>query len=166
MGGGVYSKRWRYAVGSSHSLFLWLSQVGRGHHPTESAFDEAIHLTVNDMVVDHLLYPNMLKVCLKASKTDHFQAGVDIFIGKPTLCPVAATLDYLVVVRGSSLGLLFKFEDGRPLTRGRFVEQVRKVLTAAGVDSSPYSGHSFQIGAATEAEAGIGDATIKMLGRW
>ncbi len=40
-------------------------------------------------------------------------------------------------------------------------------LASAGVDSTPYSGHSFRSGAATTAASrGIGDATIKMLGRW
>ena len=51
--------------------------------------------------------------------------------------------------------------------RARFVEQVKKALMEAGVDSSPYSGHSFRIGATTTAaRVGMEDATIKMLGRW
>lgn len=41
------------------------------------------------------------------------------------------------------------------------------MLTQAGVDPSPFSGHSFRVGAATTAaRVGIQDATIKMLGRW
>ena len=47
-----------------------------------------------------------------------------------------------LVVRGSGAGPLFRFSDGRPLTRARFVEQVKKALMEAGVDSSPYSGHT------------------------
>ncbi len=59
------------------------------------------------------------------------------------------------------------FSDGRPLTRARFVTEVKMALTRAGVDSSGYSGHSFRSGAATTAaKRGLGDATIKMLGRW
>ena len=45
--------------------------------------------------------------------------------------------------------------------------KVKEALAAPGVDNSPYSGHSFRSGAATTAmEFGVGDATIKMLGRW
>lgn len=136
--------------------------------PTEAAFDEATHLTFSDLAVDEVQAPKVLKVHLKASKTDPFRAGVDVYVGKTgtNLCPVGAMLDYLVV-QGPGQGPLFRFSDGRPLTRGNFVVRVRQVLTEAGVDSAPYSGHSFRIGAATTAaKAGMGDATIKMLGRW
>ena len=44
---------------------------------------------------------------------------------------------------------------------------VREVLADAGVDTSCYSGYSFRVGAATTAASiGVGDAMIKMLGRW
>ena len=95
--------------------------------PTESAFDEATHLTFGNLAVDQLHSPTMLKVHLKASKIDPFQAGVDVYVGKTgtTLCPVTAMLAYLGV-RGSGAGPLFRFSDGRPLTRARFVELVKK----------------------------------------
>ena len=64
-------------------------------------------------------------------------------------------------------GPLFKFADGRVLTRQRFVSAVREGLKKAGIHSSKYSGHSFRIGAATTAAArGIEDCVIKTLGRW
>ena len=64
-------------------------------------------------------------------------------------------------------GPLFKFEDGKVLTRQRFVNAVQEGLDKAGVYSSKYSGHSFRIGAATTAaEKGIEDCIIKTLGRW
>ena len=45
--------------------------------------------------------------------------------------------------------------------------EVKAALARAGIDSSRYSGHSFRIGAATTAaQVGIGDATIKAMGRW
>ena len=69
--------------------------------------------------------------------------------------------------RKSSPGPIFKFKDGRPLTRSKFVEAVKRALEIAWVDSSQYAGHSFRSGAATTAASqGIGDSTIMMLGRW
>ena len=51
--------------------------------------------------------------------------------------------------------------------RVRFVDRTRQVLLEAGMDSRPYSGHSFHSGAATMAAIrGVQDSTIKMLGRW
>lgn len=82
------------------------------------------------------------------------------------LCPVAAVLAYLVA-RGPGPGPLFQFQNGKPLTRVRLVDEMREALTRAGVTCSGYSGHSFRSGAATTAaKQGINDATIKMLGRW
>ena len=112
--------------------------------------------------------PSSLRIRIKASKTDPFRQGVDIFMGRTgnELCTVVATLAYMVQ-RGPGPGPLFKFQDGKPLTRQRFVARVREALTSAGVDSSAYSGHSFRSGAATTAaKCGVSDAVIKMLGRW
>ena len=70
------------------------------------------------------------------------------------------------VSRGPCPGPTFRFRDGKPLTRVRFVAEVKKALDQSGVDSSCYSGHSFRSGAATTAvKRGLGDATIQMLGR-
>ena len=42
-----------------------------------------------------------------------------------------------------------------------------KEVQVAGMESGPYSGHSFRIGAATTAAArGMEDSTVKTLGRW
>ena len=82
------------------------------------------------------------------------------------LCPVTALLAYLAI-RGSGPGFLFLFSDRRPLTKQRFIQRVRQALSAIGVDSSQYAGHSFRIGAATTASArGLSESTIQMLGRW
>ena len=79
------------------------------------------------------------------------------------LRPVAAVLAY-VAVRGSGSGLLFKFQDGRLLTKCRFIDLFRE---AAGFNPTDYAGHSFRIGATTTASAcGLSDSMIKMLGRW
>ena len=51
-----------------------------------------------------------------------------------------------VARRGTAEGPLFKFEDGRLLTKDRFVKGVREALSQAGVYASQYSVHSFSIG--------------------
>ena len=106
---------------------------------------------------------------VKSSKTDQYRKGCTIVIcrtGGP-LCPVAVVLGFMAA-RGSHPGPPFQFQNGRPTTRPRFVVEVKAALAAqTGIDSSRYSGHSFRIGAATTAaQAGIGDATIKAMGRW
>lgn len=136
--------------------------------PSEAAYDKGAHLNFADVAVDDVSNPRMIKVTIKASKTDPFRQGVDIFIGRTfnELCPVAAVLSYLAR-RGNNQGPLFRFEDGRLLTRDRFVTQVRLALSAAGINCRAYAGHSFRIGAATAAgRCGLPPATIKTLGRW
>ena len=109
-----------------------------------------------------------LELGSKHQKTDPFRRGIDVYIGrtKNKLCPVTAVLAYLKS-RGAGKGPLFQLQNGRPLTRARFVIEVKKALDRAGIKSTHFSGHSFRSGAATTAAArGIGDTTIKMLGRW
>ena len=131
-------------------------------------FDPAQHLSVQDISVDNPLNPRSVAVRIKQSKTDPFRLGVTIHLGRTdsVLCPVAALMAYLVV-RGKGKGPLFRFEDGRPLTRPRLVTAVRDALKAAGFQPDLYSGHSFRIGAATTAAAcGVPVDVIKALGRW
>ena len=112
--------------------------------------------------------PKVVKVRIKASKTDPYRLGVDIFLGRThkDLCPVAAILSYMLQ-RGPGPGPLLKFADGKPLTRPRFVSRIMEALSQAGVNCDPYLGHSFRTGAATTAaRQGIEETTIKMLGRW
>lgn len=135
---------------------------------SESGYDASTHLSFRDISVDSLANPQTLQVCLKASKTDPFRTGVEVFVGRTScpLCPVTAVLSYMTQ-RGSGAGPLFQFSDGKPLTRQRFVAEVKEALSQAGIDSSKFSGHSFRSGAATTAiRRGVGDATVQMLGRW
>ena len=136
--------------------------------PSDSAFDPSIHLTPADVLVDSHEPPSMLRIRLKQSKTDPFHSGVLVFIGKTgcIFCPVAAVLSYLALCP-AGMGPLFRFEDGRALTRRCLVEELRRGLRELGIDHTGYSGHSFRIGAATAAHAAeIEDSTIRMLGRW
>ena len=148
--------------------FFGFLRAGELTVPSDTTYDEGAHLSFSDVAVDSFENPQVMKVRIKASKTDPFRMGVDIYLGRThkELCPITAILSYMSQ-RGSGPGPLVKFADGKPLTRARFVAKVREALTQAGVDCTPYSGHSFRIGAATTAASqGIEETTIKMLGRW
>ena len=113
-------------------MLLWLSTLTL---PSDSAFDPATHLTFDDINVDYITKPTLLKLRLKASKTDPFLKGVDIVVGKTNnkLCPVTAVLAYLAL-RGNGPGFLFRFMDDKYFTKARFVEAVREALGLAGLD--------------------------------
>ena len=69
--------------------------------------------------------------------------------------------------RGNTPGALFQWENRIPLSKTKFVEAIRRALTAANLPAKDYAGHSFRIGAATTAaSAGLEDSTIQTLGRW
>lgn len=168
---------WYTGLGEYDATMLWAAaatcffgflRAGEIVVPSDSAFDPSSHLAVDDVSVDNHTSPSYLAIRIKASKTDPFRRGVTIYLGRTSyrICPVAAVLSYLVK-RGPSPGPLFTFDDGRYLTRDRFIRAVREALTAAGVDASKYAGHSFRIGAATTAASnGIQDSLIKTMGRW
>lgn len=154
--------------GAALLCFFGFMRAGEITVPSDNGFDEGAHLSPNDISVDSIRDPQVLKVHIKASKTDPFRKGMDIFVGRTNkaLCPVGAVLAYQTA-RGKSSGPFFRFANGKPLTRERLVRRVREALAQAGVDYSSYSGHSFRSGAATTAaRCGVADATIKMLGRW
>ena len=154
--------------GAASLCFFGFFRSGEITISSDSSYDKGAHLSYEDVAVVCLHCPRVLKVRIKASKTDPFRVGVDIFVGKTgnQLCPVTAVLSYMVA-RGPGEGPFFRFDDGKPLTRPRFVTKIKEALTTAGLDCTAYSGHSFRSGAATTAAAqGLSDATIKMLGRW
>ena len=74
----------------------------------------------------------MISILLKHSKTDQARKDMRIVIGKTNddLCPVATLLVYLKV-RGSQPDPLFQWQSGAPLSKTRFVEEVRIALEAA-----------------------------------
>ena len=167
---------WQHHPNSKEAVMLWAAatmcffgflRVGEIVSP-QGAFDAACHLVQGDVRVNDLEDPKFVVVRIKASKTDPFRKGVSVYVGRTgtRLCPVAAILSYMVQ-RGGTEGPFFRLEDGRGLTRDRFVSEVRNALTRAGLDCSLYAGHSFHIGAATTAARnGVQDSLIKTLGRW
>ena len=173
----VIRRVWNAEPGRRDCIMLWAAvclcffgflRAGEITVPSDSSYDAGAHVNADNIAVDSKSHPKVMRVRIKASKTDPFRQGVDVFLGRTgtPLCPIAAVLAYMAV-RGLGSGPLFRFADGRFLTRDRFVAKVREALTAGGIDCSLYAGHSFRIGAATTAaRQGVSDATIKMLGRW
>jgi hypothetical protein len=132
-----------------------------------SGFDPAVHLSLNDVAVDSHLHPSAVMLSIKASKTDPFRKGVQLFLPRTNhlLCPVSS-LSHFLHRRGSLPGPLFVFSDGTALSRRHVTERLRAILASAGVDGN-FSSHSFRIGAATSASAaGLSDSMIRTLGRW
>lgn len=148
--------------------FYGFLRAGEFTSPGDTGFDPEANLGLRDLAFNRRAPPTRMRLTLRQSKTDPFRHGSEVFIGRATQgrCPVSAMLMFLEV-RTPGQGPLFRFENGLPLTRPRFVQWVRKALAEAGLDPSKYGGHSFRIGAATAAaKRGIGEATIKTLGRW
>ena len=154
--------------GSFRASIEGFLRAGEMTVPSDHAYDPGVHLNFDDIAIDSKINPSIMRVTIKASKTDPFRQGIKIFVGRThtDLCLIEAMLAYLAV-QGGIQGPLFAFADGWFLTRDRLVHHVRDALSTAGVDCTAYAGHSFRIGAATTAaRRGIQDATIKMLGRW
>ena len=161
---------WNRSEPTKDEVMLWAAcclgffgflRAGEFTVPDDKSYDPTCHLSFGDVAVDSQIKPQVVRITVKQSKTDPFRKGIDIYIGRTgnDLCPVAALLSYLAE-RGSIKGPFFRFQDGRPLTRQRLVDGIRKALRAAGLDDSKYCG---RIGAA---ERGMEDSMIKTLGRW
>lgn len=153
---------------ASSLCFFGFLRSGEAVAPSESSYDPQVHLLLSDVRIDSRTDPQVMEVRIKASKTDPFRKGVTLHLGRTgmDLCPLSAVLGYLSF-RGGGDGPLFRFKNGKFLTRERLVTELRRALEAGGIAAAQYAGHSFRIGAATSAaEAGISDALIKTLGRW
>ena len=170
-------QEWEKSALTNDTVMIWAActlaffgflRIGEMTIANNSAYDPSIHLSISDVTFDHASSPSAMFITIKASKTDPFRKGITLALGRTyrPLCPVAAMAAYLQR-RGTGSGPLFRFMDWGPLTRKKFVDQVKKGLTAAGVDQKKYNGHSFRIGAATTAAMkGMEDSLIKTLGRW
>ena len=114
--------------------------------PGNSVFNPAIHLGIDDITVDNCRQPAMLRVSIKASKTDPFRTGVEFFMGR-----VASSL------------------CGGPRLLHCFSTEM--VIISQGNASHVLSGRlcrrQTDIGAATTAASkGIEDTIMKALGWW
>ena len=145
---------WEQQGTSKDRIMLWVAATlclfsflrsGEVCVPADCSFDEGAHLAFANVSVDSLLNPSSMRIRIKASKTDPFRQGVDIFVGQmgKVLCPVSAMLAYLEA-QDNHPGPLFMFQDGKLLTRRQFVSGIQGALSTVGIDPSPYSGHSFR----------------------
>lgn len=86
--------------------------------------------------------------------------------GRTQISPVKTLVSYLCI-RPKGQGPLFCMTNGKPIHRIYFDKILHKCLNKCNLDGSRYKGHSFRIGAATDAaERGLSDAQIRNLGRW
>ncbi|KAL5509536.1 hypothetical protein EMCRGX_G004926 [Ephydatia muelleri] len=150
------------------SAFFGFFRLGELLMGSETEYSPANHLSWGDVALDTKVAANIVKILLKKSKCDQFGAGADVLLGHTgcLLCPVAAMIGF-INIRGSSAGYFFIDGARKPITKPRFVAQLRGYMKAAGLPSDQFAGHSFRIGAATTAaRAGIEDSMIQTLGRW
>ena len=65
--------------------------------PSDNCYDPGALLSLTDVAVDNLSDSSVLQVSIKASKTDPFRKGVDIFLGRTgdDICPISAMLAYV-----------------------------------------------------------------------
>ena len=127
---------WEKDAGNPDHIMLWAAvclcffgflRIGEITVSSEAAYDEGAHLTFE---IDNISSPTLMKVHIKASKTDPCRKGVDLFLGRSLndLCPITAMLTYLAI-RGNKKGFLFQFTDSRLLTNQQSVSAVREALT-------------------------------------
>ncbi len=97
-------------------------------------FDPKAHLSFDDVSVDSLERPRVIRVRIKESKTDRFRKGATVALcwTGGCMCPVKAILAFMVV-RKAGPGPFFKLPAGKPLTRKSFVAEVRAALAKAGM---------------------------------
>ena len=150
------------------SAFFGFFRLGELLPESAKAFSTTTGLTWGDVALDRHQAPSMVQFHLKKSKTDQLGKGVDVVVGATgdDLCPVKAITSF-VEARGSNPGPFFQDPEGTIATKPWFINELRGLLTQAGLPQSDFAGHSFRIGAATTAAlAGIEDSAIQVLGRW
>ena len=108
------------------TCFFGFFRAGEITIPSDTSFSSAIHLAWGD---GWKLPPKKRRVYLKRLKTDQCSRGVSVWIGATgdDLRMVQAVVSY-AARRGITPGPFFRFEDGAPLTKVRFVEKIRGQL--------------------------------------
>ena len=134
-----------------------------------SSPDSPPTMLASGLAIDCHSNPTMIKVVLGHMKTEQFNRGTAIYIGKTGLdiCPIRAILQYLANRTTNRNGSLFVHQDRSLLSRAQFIHLLKEALSIQGVDHRRYTGHSFCIGTATTAaQSGVPDHLIKALSKW
>lgn len=112
---------------------------------------------------------NQAIITLKKFKHSAKQGAQNIIImADPShkFCPVRSISKFLKI-RGSKPGPLFQSPKGKVFTRRLFDVNLKRCLQFCGFNTALYKGHSFRIGAATDAvQRGMSESQIRNLGRW
>ena len=100
---------------ASTTCFFGFMRAGEITVPSQDAYDPTTHLSFKDIMAYAPANSTVMEVCIKASKTDPFRKGVNLYIGRTNndLCPITAMMAYLAI-RGASEGPLFRFKSGQP----------------------------------------------------
>jgi hypothetical protein len=121
---------------------------------------------IQDVAVE---LPSRLSLILRHYKTNTCNTPFVISLcstPEVSICPVRLTANFLEM-RGYLKGPLFAYPSGTPITRHWFNTHFKNTLRLVGLDPSRFKGHSFRIGAATEAaSSGLSDSQIRYRGRW
>ena len=133
---------------------------------SEAEYSSASHLYWGDVALDSRADARYLgKNPLKEGKVRSIWSGSRYSLGPHRLCPVTAMIKF-INCRGDSPGYFFIDGEKNPITKPRFIAQLRGYMKAAGLPSNQFAGHSFCIGAATTAaKASMEDSMIQTLGR-
>ena len=85
--------------------FFGFLRAGEITIPSEAEYDTGAHLNFEDIAINNLEKLTIMQVRIKASKTDPFRKGVELYLGRTSneLCPISAMLAYLAV-RGDKSG--------------------------------------------------------------
>ena len=148
--------------------FFAFLRCGEFTQASLTSYDSSKHLSQGDIAVNSHDNPTVMSVRIKSSKTDQFGEGVTLYLGKgcAPLCPISSMMQYLAI-RSPAPGPLFVDDSNKPLTKQAFISKVHSALSATGMSTEGYKGHSFRIGAATTAAAcGVSEHLIKTMGRW
>ncbi|XP_062590358.1 uncharacterized protein LOC134251958 isoform X1 [Saccostrea cucullata] len=113
---------------------------------------------------------NSVQITLRYSKTMNDRQPIIITLTANNLkcqfCPVHALKAYIAEHKHTS-GPLFTFKSGEPVPHNFVTSHLKHAINFIGLNSSLYLGHSFRIGAATEAaKNGLSENVIQQLGRW
>ena len=84
-------KVWEREADSQDNIMLWAAaclcffgflRAGEITVPSEAEYDTGVHLNFPDIAVDSKHNPSLIRVHIKASKTDPFRKGIQLFVGK------------------------------------------------------------------------------------